>query len=360
ASDIPVSTLGDFDGSGLSDLLIGDLANNTAHIIYDGTNGGNLATQSQIEITADAGWTLAGGGSVGDFDGDGLDDAVLLFQNGNVVEGYVVYGGLGDGDYTQTDLLNDPFMALRLDYDAKGGTNLTVSGVGDLNGDGFDDFAIGNSGAAGGQGEVVVVNGMNTGAVQAGNTVNNDGYSIVGGGGAQTLSDGGNDDVSMRGGRGDDVFRLFHRDGPDDASFLNIDGGSGYDYLSIQGGDIDFTNVQFEQLSGVEEIRAQAAGQTITLSMENIFNMLKTVDTQNGGNDLGLYLRSGGFGGVTFNIDVDTVSGITPSDPNVEDGVEILADSIGATASDNPGPVDVIEIGGYNLYIGEDVTVNVI
>ena len=82
----------------------------------------------------------------GDLNGDGIDDLVLSAWTSNTV--YVLFGldtPAGGGAFpTPIDLTElDPGESLRLDGDVSEFAGCSVAGVGDINGDGIDDLAIG-------------------------------------------------------------------------------------------------------------------------------------------------------------------------------------------------------------------------
>ena len=140
----------DLDADGTDELIVGaygndenDTTSGQVYVFY-GLNSSSSAS------TADAG--LAGTdynnyvgyavNGAGDVDGDGYEDLLIGGYSANSWRGtgYLVYGSgsaLGDAD------LDDKIATA---FDGISGSDYlghSVSGVGDLNGDGYDDFAIG-------------------------------------------------------------------------------------------------------------------------------------------------------------------------------------------------------------------------
>ncbi|MBD2587774.1 FG-GAP repeat protein [Synechococcus elongatus FACHB-1061] len=168
-SGISVSNAGDVNGDGIADLIVG--AN------YADPNG-NLSGQSYVVFGSDQGFsaalnlsTLNGSNgfringiaaydqsgfsvsSAGDVNGDGIDDLIIgayfADPNGNLSgQSYVVFGS-DQGFSAALNLadLNGSNGFASNGITASDYSGRSVSGAGDVNGDGFDDFIIGASGA---------------------------------------------------------------------------------------------------------------------------------------------------------------------------------------------------------------------
>ena len=152
-----VSSLGDLDGDGHDDIAVGAWADSTggslAGAAYVFTSGANHADAADAVIYGDfasdyAGWAL---GAAGDVDGDGRDDLFVSAHGDD---------GAADGAGAVYFFLSPVRGALTLaDADAvlRGASQDDAAGssaaaIGDVNGDGFDDFAVGVPGDdAGGQ-----------------------------------------------------------------------------------------------------------------------------------------------------------------------------------------------------------------
>ncbi len=162
-----VSSAGDVNGDGFDDLLVGapfadpnGMSSGSGYVVFgaaggfsasmdlsslDGSNGFRLNGDL---IAANIGWSVS---DAGDVNGDGFDDLILgspfADHNGlNSGSSFVVFGA-ADGFAATMDLASlDGSNGFRLD--GKGTSGYSVSGAGDVNGDGFDDVIIGAPDAA--------------------------------------------------------------------------------------------------------------------------------------------------------------------------------------------------------------------
>lgn len=396
-SKIPVMSIGDVNGDGVSDLMFGaDGANGgkgAAYIVY-GSAAKSVTTDItvagitgsvgfRIDIT-DAGSKLEGGGAVGDFNGDGIGDISVVIRTGDMADFYVIYGVPGArGNLTQT-LLDDPNVAFHMTYDltAAGLANpatdpfrFEISSAGDVDGDGFDDLAIGTPDAAGGNGEVLVVyggpdtNDLFNGTIHvAGITTplitdndviaNGINQSLVGDIDNNNLNQNGFAGISFSGGAGDDTLVV------NNAVLGNIDGGTGFDVLNFTGagGVLDFTNATAlggsERLSGIEKLVMMDNNQTIKLGLDDIFRLLQESD------DGTLRIKENGGGSLITNLVID--------DNGSNAGMfSTFASSMGFAPTGNTGPIvetdashtyNVYNFGsGYQLLIDQNINnVNVV
>ena len=182
-----VNGAGDINGDGIDDLIIGapwaDPNNQNqageSYVVFGNTED-SLASIDLTSLDGNNGFKINGilaydhsGMSVsgaGDINGDGIDDIIIgapwagpnnLNQAG---ESYVVFGStkisLASIDLTSLDGNNGFKINGIYAYDHSG---MSVSGAGDINGDGIDDVIIGASDAGGSAGESYIVFGKSSG-----------------------------------------------------------------------------------------------------------------------------------------------------------------------------------------------------
>ena len=174
-----VSSAGDVNGDGFDDILVGAYGYSSnkgrAYIYYGGTI---LNTVADVVMTGQLpgnkfGYSVS---SAGDVNGDGYSDVIIGATGFNTNEGrvYIYLGGVSMNnvaDFNFTGSTGDIF-----------GTS--VSSAGDVNNDGYDDVIIGASGYFGNTGYTIIYYGgdpMNVVAdvfIAGGAAGNNFGYSV--------------------------------------------------------------------------------------------------------------------------------------------------------------------------------------
>ncbi|MEZ5902231.1 MAG: hypothetical protein R3D88_02845 [Alphaproteobacteria bacterium] len=337
------------NNDGYSDILIGNAAGSTQASIVYGAATGTGATN-----VVNAGLNIVAGGAAGDINGDGYDDFAISVVNGANVDTYVVYGKSSYGALNLAYLEN-PNNALKLHHAGASGSAYEISSLGDINGDGFDDINVGTVGGThytvygnlGGNAPYVMDGAPNdgdptSGIIQATGT----GQALVGDG---NFNDGNLNNLSMRGGNSNNSFII------NNTTFKNIDGGFGIDTIVSDAGSLNFSGVDFERISQIENIEFGLTGSTITLTAENIFNLLKSSD--NGSLTIQL-----GSTAVSGSLIIDAVSPTSTTLSNdiinalQENGNGSTASYTGVDANGNMH----FDIGGYNLYIDASLTTTVV
>ncbi|WGM38388.1 hypothetical protein [Caulobacter sp. NIBR1757] len=262
-----VALVGDINGDGLADILLQSGAGDdeaAAFVVFGRSDQPDVIDLEAL--TGADGFRLAtpypnigfgAVGAAGDVNGDGLADLVLGAVGVLDVDGYSVgFGMVIFGQQTPFDAVVDPLALGAGGVQLPGATRLVdfgtrVSGAGDVNGDGLDDFLIAAPrayGDAAASGVVYLVYGVQSAlnltggsgpdtldGASAGDTLDggDGGDTLNGLGGDDTLIGGGGQDL-LNGGSGKDILR-----GGD--GFDTLNGGDGNDNLF--GGDVfDFLN----------------------------------------------------------------------------------------------------------------------
>ncbi|MCH9680965.1 MAG: cadherin-like domain-containing protein, partial [Deltaproteobacteria bacterium] len=162
SSSPTVVPAGDVNGDGFDDLLVGDHEGaddaGIVYVVLGGSALGAIENIGSIAVRFDgiaagdrAGIAVAG---AGDFDGDGIDDFVVGASQPQVVvggteqdpilaegEAYLVRGR-SDFAVQQVRSLDEAELHLH-GHQSGGSAGAAVAGIGDLDGDGLDDIAIG-------------------------------------------------------------------------------------------------------------------------------------------------------------------------------------------------------------------------
>ncbi len=302
------SAIGDFNGDGFGDLLIGAPASadptsaGNAYVIFgqaaafpttitlaslNGTNG--FAIQG-VDLGDRTGFNVAG---VGDVNGDGFDDLVIGvsmaagggFQQG---EAYLLFGRAGVFSAT-LDLATLPGNGGMLinGADTLDHAGRYVSAAGDVNGDGYADLLIAardaDVGINGDAGRTFLLYGRDfVGTVtQAGGALNDTLVgtaardAVISGAGNDTVTGNGGPDVISTG-QGDDTLAV------SDTTFVRLTGGNGFDTLRLDGAGItlDLTAISDHAIAGIEQIDVRGSGaNTLTLDQREVLNLSDTTNT---------------------------------------------------------------------------------
>ena len=175
-----VSGVGDFNGDGFDDLIVGARSEGGgsnppggAYVIYGKASGFSanlsLSDASNLHFTATTGRSALGYSvsDAGDVNGDGYDDMIVGASQtqSNTGGAYLVFGRAGGLTGLQTiNTLSDTVFLTPLGTNREMGR--AVSSAGDINGDGFDDIMIASNygtGAASNSGLTYIVFGKATG-----------------------------------------------------------------------------------------------------------------------------------------------------------------------------------------------------
>jgi len=164
-----VSGAGDVNGDGFDDLIVGapdadpnGSGSGSSYVVFGKVSGFD-ATMDLSDLDGSNGFRLDGEGiydysgrsvsNAGDINGDGFDDVIIgafgTDPNGDRSgSSYVVFGKVSGFDVTMDLSGLDGNNGFRLDGEAeRDSSGWSVSGAGDVNGDGFGDVIIGASGA---------------------------------------------------------------------------------------------------------------------------------------------------------------------------------------------------------------------
>ncbi len=308
---VSVSGAGDVNGDGFADLIVG--AGNAdpngdkvdageAYVVFGKASGfgsvdgagrqfidlESLAAADGFIIQGDAGGDQVGGSvsGAGDVNGDGFADLLVgarLGADGGTYAGeaYLVFGkadGFGElDDDTGRQVINLDGLAAGDGFIIQGDSpndfvGGSVSGAGDVNGDGFADLLVGAPGA-----DVTrSVGGTPETFSSAGEA-----YVLFGGpaglttetlAGDDVLSDDDDDGVVIAG-PGDDVLNI---DSFTEADLLRFDGGSGTDTLSLTGTglSLDLSTLPDTRLISIERIDLSGNGDnSLTLTRLDLLNL---------------------------------------------------------------------------------------
>ena len=134
-----VSTAGDVNGDGFSDVIVGASFNNSStgksHIYFGGSTMNNIA---DVSMTGEAAGNLFGTSvfTAGDVNGDGYSDVIVgaSFNNSSTGKSYIYFGGSAMNNIADVTMTGETAGNL---------FGFSVSTAGDVNGDGYSDVIVG-------------------------------------------------------------------------------------------------------------------------------------------------------------------------------------------------------------------------
>lgn len=265
---------GDINGDGYADLLIGAYLNDAngssagATYVVFGAAGGFAADLDLTALNGTNGFVIRGispndlsgdaVSSAGDVNGDGFDDILVTAKqsdiNGaNAGAAYIVFGKSGGFSAVFNLASLDGTNGIRIHGEAASDqAGLAVSNLGDINGDGLDDFIVGapyNDSGGGSSGAAYVIFGTS----EVRNFLGTSGNDNFTGGGLADFILGGLGKDLLRGVGGDD--EIFGGDGNDvlygGAGADSLNGGTGNDTLDGgDGNDVLFDSAGSNKLYG--------------------------------------------------------------------------------------------------------------
>ncbi|SEQ52200.1 FG-GAP repeat protein [Nitrosomonas ureae] len=301
-----VSSAGDVNGDGLDDVIISaDYASpngnwsGSSYVVFGKASGFDV-TMDLSDLDGSNGFRLDGevrndqsGSSVsgaGDVNGDGFDDVIIgafgADPNGDYSgSSYVVFGKASGFDAAMNLSGLDGSNGFRLDGEAAlDFSGRSVSGTGDVNGDGFDDLIVGAPSAdLNGSGSSYIIFGRSSfvDEVDFPGTPGDDIFtgtsaaeSFEGGDGNDRMIGRGGAD-SFDGGAGNDYIRILGDD------FELVDGGSGSDTLGLAGSNfnLDLSSV-IDKIHGIETISLYGVGDnSLMLTARDIIDLSDTTNT---------------------------------------------------------------------------------
>ncbi len=152
-----VSGAGDVNGDGYADVIVGyDIYNNSTGRAYIYYGGSPMDTTADVILTGETinnnfGSSVSG---AGDVNKDGYDDVIIGASGYNILTGraYIYYGGKTMDNKADVILTGEA---------TKNEFGISVSSAGDVNGDGYSDVIVGSQGYNSGVGRAYIYYGGN-------------------------------------------------------------------------------------------------------------------------------------------------------------------------------------------------------
>jgi Ca2+-binding RTX toxin-like protein len=351
-----IASAGDMNGDGYDDLIVGG-NNGKAYVVF-GHGGAFDSTIDVSKLDGSSGFAISvknaeyyigrSVSGVGDLNGDGYDDIVISAPgdpNVGSIPGYayVLYGHASGFDASITTDQITPDKGFVITGPAPGYlTGWSVSGAGDIDGDGLNDLVVaspGKSSDGAGHGEVQVIFGKADPSAIMGGSFDDVWHgsstaeTIITAQGDDTVFGGGGAD-SIHGGSGNDHIHVA------DHEFFRIDGGSGSDVLHLDfAGSIDFGNIDGNaatsdrgRISGIETLDVtNGSANAMTLHLADLLD----IDVQN--------TDVGGF---------TTLDNVLKIDGEAGDTLELFN-------ADHWGTADTLTLAGYAIYSAGNVRIAV-
>ncbi|HEY9810977.1 MAG TPA: Ig-like domain-containing protein [Halomicronema sp.] len=297
-----VSTVGDVNADGLSDLIVGATgATATAqqagksYIVFGKTDG-TLVNMSSI-AAGSGGFTIFGESeedrigrpvrAAGDVNADGFGDVImgsnLSDPNGTASgKSYVVFGKADTANVALAGVESGIGGFVMLGESPSDFAGNGTRTAGDVNGDGFFDVITGAPGAGPeglNAGKAYIVYGGNFSALvtqqgtAAADTLTGTTAAdvLVGGTADDTLTGAGGLDV-LYGGSGNDLIGIA------DGGFRSVDGGLGVDTLRLDAAFSLDLNAVNNHVSSIERIDLSVAGASLTISGLNLLALSETTN----------------------------------------------------------------------------------
>ena len=131
-----IAGVGDVNGDGLADVMANGSGSNEAYVFHGATSGLSSVPDTTLSFGSAGGDWVSG---AGDVDGDGFDDVLVGATGSGAYGGAWLHLGSTTGVDTTTAVTFSAGASSRLGY--------PILGLGDVDGDGYDDIAIGDLGA---------------------------------------------------------------------------------------------------------------------------------------------------------------------------------------------------------------------